>query len=59
MDDQTPAQTTLWFGSWIGREQAFNRRQTCARWVYGHPDNLAKWRPDYWISDLHILLPRG
>jgi len=32
--------------------------KTCAvRYGYGHPDDLAKWRPDYWISDLRELLP--
>ena len=34
--------------------------KTCAvRYGYGHPDDLAKWQPDYWISDLRELLPRA
>jgi phosphoglycolate phosphatase len=31
--------------------------RTCAvRYGYGNPDALAKWDPDYWISDLRELL---
>jgi phosphoglycolate phosphatase len=31
--------------------------RTCAvRYGYGHPDDLARWTPDYWISDLRELL---
>jgi HAD superfamily hydrolase (TIGR01549 family) len=31
----------------------------CAvRYGYGKPEDLAKWTPDYWISDLRELLPR-
>ena len=30
----------------------------CAvRYGYGKPDDLARWEPDYWISDLRELLP--
>ena len=30
----------------------------CAvRYGYGKPEDLAKWTPDYWISDLRELLP--
>jgi HAD superfamily hydrolase (TIGR01509 family) len=30
----------------------------CAvRYGYGKPDELARWKPDYWISDLRELLP--
>ena len=30
----------------------------CAgRYGYGKPDELAKWEPDYWVSDLRELLP--
>ena len=32
--------------------------RTCAvRYGYGNPDELARWQPDYWISDLRELLP--
>jgi phosphoglycolate phosphatase len=32
--------------------------KTCAvRYGYGNPDDLARWTPDYWISDLRELLP--
>jgi phosphoglycolate phosphatase len=32
----------------------------CAvRYGYGRPEDLAKWEPDYWISDLRELLPPG
>jgi HAD superfamily hydrolase (TIGR01549 family) len=31
--------------------------KTCAvRYGYGNPEKLAKWQPDYWISDLRELL---
>jgi len=30
----------------------------CAvRYGYGNPDDLARWEPDYWVSDLRELLP--
>jgi phosphoglycolate phosphatase len=30
----------------------------CAvRYGYGKPEDLAKWEPDYWVSDLRELLP--
>jgi HAD superfamily hydrolase (TIGR01549 family) len=30
----------------------------CAvRYGYGKPDELARWEPDYWVSDLRELLP--
>ena len=30
----------------------------CAvRYGYGKPDDLAKWEPDYWVSDLRELAP--
>jgi phosphoglycolate phosphatase len=30
----------------------------CAvRYGYGQPDDLARWEPDYWVSDLRELLP--
>ena len=30
----------------------------CAvRYGYGKPEELAKWEPDYWVSDLRELLP--
>ncbi len=32
--------------------------KTCAvRYGYGKPEDLAKWEPDYWVSDLRELLP--
>jgi phosphoglycolate phosphatase len=32
--------------------------RTCAvRYGYGKPEELAKWEPDYWVSDLRELLP--
>jgi phosphoglycolate phosphatase len=32
--------------------------RTCTvRYGYGKPDDLAKWEPDYWVSDLRELLP--
>lgn len=32
--------------------------RTCAvRYGYGKPEDLAKWEPDYWVSDLRELLP--
>jgi phosphoglycolate phosphatase-like HAD superfamily hydrolase len=31
--------------------------RTCAvRYGYGNPAELARWEPDYWISDLRELL---
>jgi len=31
--------------------------RTCAvRYGYGQSDELAKWAPDYWVSDLRELL---
>ena len=30
----------------------------CAvRYGYGKPEDLAKWKPDHWVSDLRELLP--
>ncbi len=32
--------------------------KTCAvRYGYGNIDELARWRPDYWVDDLRELLP--
>ena len=32
----------------------------CAvRYGYGKPDDLARWAPDYWISDLRELLQQA
>ncbi|HUD98981.1 MAG TPA: HAD-IA family hydrolase [Bryobacteraceae bacterium] len=34
--------------------------RTCAvRYGYGNPDDLAKWSPDYWVSDLRELALEG
>ena len=34
--------------------------KTCAvRYGYGNPETLARWEPDYWISDLRELLGAG